>query len=124
MLTGSSRKAWGATAAAMTGSCCTATVTVQLPAGQPICSACWHGAPVWCTTEETTPPEPGGMAQAWEDGMAPKADDGASHNTAIANRVAITRLPAVRVGLVNRSPGTSCPAEDCASPHEERRKET
>ena len=65
------------------------------------------------------------MTQEWDDGMAPKADDGASHNTAIANanRLATTRLPAVRFGLVNRSPGASGPAEDCAAPYEENRKD-
>jgi hypothetical protein len=63
------------------------------------------------------------MAQPWEDGMAPNAADGASHNTVTANRVAITRLPAVRAGLVKRSPGASCPAEDCRARHEERRKD-
>lgn len=36
--------------------------------------------------------------------MTPNADDGASHNTAIADSAAITRLAAVRVDLVNRSP--------------------
>jgi hypothetical protein len=61
------------------------------------------------------------MAQGWEDGMAPKADDGASHNTAIAAKAAVTRLPSVRVGLVNRSP--RCVSfEECSPLHEERRK--
>jgi hypothetical protein len=55
--------------------------------------------------------------------MAPNADDGASHNTVIANTVAITRLPALHAGFVNRSPSASCPSEDCAAPHEERRKD-
>jgi hypothetical protein len=55
--------------------------------------------------------------------MAPNADDGASHNTAIANNVAIARLPAGRVGFVNRSPGATCPAEDCRARHEEIRKD-
>lgn len=63
------------------------------------------------------------MAQPWDEGMAPNADDGASHNTAIANNVAIARLPAGRVGFVNRSPGATCPAEDCRARHEEIRKD-
>ena len=108
----------------MTRSCCTATVAVQVPDGQPGCSACWHGVPPWCATEETTALEAGGMAQPWEDGMAPNAADGASHNTVTANRVAITRLAALRADLVKRSPGTSCMAEDCRAPHEEIRKDT
>lgn len=124
MLAGSSRTACGVTRAAMARSGRTATVVVQVPDGQPGCSACWHGAPAWCATDETTAPEAGGMAQPWEEGMAPKADDGASHNTTIANRVAITRLGALRAGLVKRSPGASCTAEDCRAPHEEIRKDT
>lgn len=123
MFTGYSRKDRVVSGAATTRSCCTATVAVHIPDGQPGCSACWHGAPAWCATEETTAPEAGGMAQPWEEDMAPKADDGASHNTAIANRVAITRLAALRTGLVKRSPGASCTAEDCRAPHEELRKD-
>jgi hypothetical protein len=123
MFTGYSRMARGVSGAATTRSCCTATVAVQVPDGHPGCAACWHGAPTWCATDETTAPDAGGMAQPWEDGMAPNADDGASHNTVTANRVAITRLPAVRAGLVNRSPGALCPAEDCRARHEEIRKD-
>jgi hypothetical protein len=123
MFTGYSRTNREVAGAAMTRSCCTATVAVQVPDGQPGCSVCRHGAPAWCATDETTAPDAGGMAQPWEDGMAPNAADGASHNTVTANRVAITRLPAVRARLVNRSPGASCPSEDCAALHEENRKD-
>jgi hypothetical protein len=102
MLTGSSRTARGATRPAMSRSGCTAIVAVQVPEGQPGCAVCWQGAPAGCATEETTPPAGGGMAQPWEEGMAPNADDGASHSTVTARRMAITRLPALRAGLVKR----------------------
>lgn len=123
MRTGASLTARGAEPAATTRSGCIASVAVQAPEGQPICSACRHGAPPWGAADETTPPAAGGMAQEWDDGMAPKADDGTSHNTAIANRVAITRLQAVGADFDNQSPGASRPCEDCTVPYEERRKD-
>lgn len=123
MFTGYSRTDRGDSGAATIRSCCIATVAVHIPDGQPGCSVCWHGAPAWCATDEMTPPDAGGMAQPWEDGMAPNAADGANHNTVTANRVAITRLPAVCAGLVNRSPGASYPAEDCRARHEEIHKD-
>ena len=70
-----------------------------------------------------TPPDAAGLAQPWDDGMAPNAADGASHNTVTTSRVAITRLPVGRAGLVNRSPGVSCKAEDCRARHEEIHKD-